>query len=129
MSETTMRRAGWVLSALFALFMLGASATPKLAGMAVANDTMVALGWTGSPILLIGMLELIGTLLFLFPPTAVLGGILLMGVFGGAISTQLRAGSPMASHTLFAVYLGVVMWLGLWLRDARFRTVFPLLRG
>ena len=35
----------------------------------------------------------------------------------------------MASHTLFAVYLGVVMWLGLWLRDARFRTVFPLLRG
>ena len=128
MSETTLIRTGWAFSALFALFMLGASVLPKLTGMAVADETMVALGWTGSPILLIGGLELLCTLLFLYPPTAVLGGILMMAIFGGAITTQLRAGSPLASHTLFAVYLGIVMWVALWLRDPRFRAVFPILR-
>lgn len=128
MSETTLIRTGWALSALFALFMLGASVLPKLTGMAVADETMVALGWTGSPILLIGGLELLCTLLFLYPPTAVLGGILMMAIFGGAITTQLRAGSPLVSHTLFAVYLGIVMWVALWLRDPRFRAVFPILR-
>ena len=128
MSETTLIRTGWAFSALFALFMLGASVLPKLTGMAVADETMVALGWTGSPILLIGGLELLCTLLFLYPPTAVLGGILMMAIFGGAITTQLRAGSPLTSHTLFAVYLGIVMWVALWLRDPRFRAVFPILR-
>ena len=128
MSETTLIRTGWALSALFALFMLGASVLPKLTGMAIADETMVALGWTGSPILLIGGLELLCTLLFLYPPTAVLGGILMMAIFGGAITTQLRAGSPLVSHTLFAVYLGIVMWVALWLRDPRFRAVFPILR-
>ena len=128
MSPKTQIRIGWLLSALFGLFMLGASVTPKLAGMAVADDMMVALGWTGSPIVLIGVLELVCTLLFLFPPTAVLGGILMMAILGGAITTHLRAGSPLPSHTLFGIYLGVLMWVALWLRDPRFRAVFPLIR-
>ena len=128
MSPKTQIRIGWLLSALFGLFMLGASVTPKLAGMAVADDMMVALGWTGSPIVLIGVLELVCTLLFLFPPTAVLGGILMMAILGGAITTHLRAGSPLPSHTLFGIYLGVLMWVALWLRDPRFRAVFPLMR-
>ena len=121
-------RIGWLMSGLFALFMIGASVVPKLGGMAVADETMVALGWTGSPILLIGVLELICTLLFLYPPTAVLGGILMMAIYGGAITTQLRADSPLASHTLFGLYLGVWMWVSLWLRDPRFREVFPIRR-
>ena len=128
MSPKTQIRIGWLLSALFGLFMLGASVTPKLAGMAVADETMVALGWTGSPIVLIGVLELVCTLLFLFPPTAVLGGILMMAILGGAITTHLRAGSPLPSHTLFGIYLGLLMWVALWLRDPRFRAVFPLMR-
>ena len=128
MSPKLQIRIGWLLSALFALFMIGTSVVPKLGGMAVADETMVALGWTGSPILLIGALELICTLLFLYPPTAVLGGILMMAIYGGAITTQLRAGSPLASHTLFGLYLGVWMWVSLWLRDPRFREVFPIRR-
>jgi hypothetical protein len=116
---------GWGLSILFALFMLGASVTPKLAGMPVAEETMVALGWADSPILLIGALELICTLLFLYPPTGLLGAVLMMAILGGAITTQLRAGSPLASHTLFGVYLGVLMWGGLILRDPHIRAVFP----
>lgn len=126
MSEAALVRIGWALSALFGLFMLGASVAPKLLGMAVATDTMAALGWPGAPILLIGSLELISTLLFLFPPTAVLGASLMMAILGGAITTQLRAGSPLASHTLFGIYLGVTMWGGLILRDPRVRAVFPL---
>lgn len=128
MTTKTITRIGWALSGLFALFMLGASVLPKLAGMAIADQTMVDLGWTGSPLLLIGTLELICTLLYLFPPTGLLGASLMMAILGGAITTQLRAGSPLASHTLFGIYLGVMMWGGLILRDKRLRAVFPWTR-
>ena len=128
MSETTLSRLGWVLSALFALFMLGASAAPKLFGMPIATDTMTALGWPEAPVLLIGCLELVLTLMFLYPPTAVLGAVQMMALLGGAMVTQIRAGSPLFSHTLFSIYLGVAMWGGLILRDRRIRAVFPFVR-
>ena len=128
MSESTLSRLGWTLSALFALFMLGASVAPKLMGMPIAQETMAALGWPDAPVVLIGVLELVCTLLFLFPPTGLLGAVLMMGILGGAIVTQLRAGSPLASHTLFGIYLGVAMWGGLILRDTRIRAVFPFTR-
>jgi hypothetical protein len=120
-----MSRLGWGLSLLFGLFMLGASVAPKLLGMPIAQETMAALGWSDAPIVLIGTLELLCTLLYLYPPTAVLGGTLMMAILGGAIATQIRAGSPLASHTLFGIYLGLAMWGGLWLRDPAFRAVFP----
>lgn len=108
--------------------MLGASAAPKLLGLAVVPQTMAALGWPEAPILLIGCLELVCTLLFLFPPTGVLGAVLMMAILGGAMVTQIRAGSPLFSHTLFGVYLGIMMWSGLILRDPRIRAVFPFVR-
>ena len=129
MSEKYMVWFGWVLSALFILFMLGASVLPKLSGMAIAPDTMTALGWANSPILLIGILELVCTLLYAIPFTSILGAVLMMGVLGGAITTQLRAGSPLFSHTLFGIYLGLIMWGGLWLRDPGLRALFPIRRG
>ena len=125
---TTTQKLGWGLSGLFGLFMLGASVTPKLTGMAAADESMVALGWTGSPLLLIGVLELVGTLLYLAPPTGVLGAALMMAIFGGAIATNLQGNAPLYSHTLFSVYLGILMWGGLILRDPRVRAVFPLVR-
>jgi hypothetical protein len=128
MSEKLMVWLGWVLSALFILFMLGASVYPKLAGLPVADETMTGLGWTNSPIVLIGSLELICTLLYAIPFTSILGAVLMMGVLGGAIATQLRAGSPLFSHTLFGIYLGLIMWGGLWLRDPRLRGLFPFRR-
>lgn len=128
MGEVMKVRLGWMLSGLFGLFMLGASVVPKLAGMPVAQETMAALGWPDAPLILIGSLELICTLLFLFPPTGLLGAVLMMAILGGAMVTQLRAGSPLASHTLFGIYLGVAMWGGLILRDPRIRRVFPLVQ-
>ncbi len=128
MSEKSKVWLGWVLSALFILFMLGASVYPKLSGMAIAPDTMTALGWADSPILLIGMIELVCTLLYALPLTSVLGAILMMGLLGGAMVTQIRADSPLFSHQLFSIYLGLVMWGGLWLRDPKLRALFPFRR-
>lgn len=128
MSETTMTRIGYVLSGLFALFMLGASVTPKLLGLPIADETMAALGWPPGYVLPIGILELTLTLLYIYPRTNVLASILFMGLFGGAMATQIRAGSPLFSHQLFSIYLGLFMWGGLWLRDPTLRALFPFRR-
>ena len=128
MSETTSRRIGYALSGIFVLFMLGASVTPKLLGMPIADETMAALGWPPGYVLPIGILELVLTLLYIYPRTNILASILFMGLFGGAMATQIRAGSPLFSHVLFSIYLGLFMWGGLWLRDATLRALFPFRR-
>ena len=116
---------GRVLSALFVLFMLGASAAPKLMGMPVADEIMIGLGWSPGYVLPIGILEVALTLLYIYRPTSVLGAILFMGLFGGAMATNLRADQPLFSHTLFSIYLALFMWGGLWLRDEKLRALFP----
>lgn len=125
MSEKTMRITGWVLTGLFALFMLGASVAPKLAGAEVATDTMRQLGWPDGYVLMIGVIELTCVLLYLYRRTSVLGAVLMMGLLGGAMATQIRVGSPLFSHILFSIYLGLFMWGGLWLRDPALRALFP----
>ena len=129
MSEVSMAWTGRVLSALFVLFMLGASVTPKLFGMQVADDTMRQLGWPDGYVLMIGIIELVLVLLYIFPKTSVLGAVLMMALLGGAMATQIRIGNPLFSHILFSVYLALFMWGGLWLRDLRIRTLFPIMRG
>lgn len=129
MNEKTMVRIGWLLSGLYVLFMLGASVTPKLAGMPAAEETMQALGWPTGYVMMIGVIELACVLLYLFPRTSVLGAVLTMGLLGGAMATQIRAGSPLFSHVLFSLYLGLFMWGGLWLRDPALRAIFPWRRG
>ena len=69
------------------------------------------------------------TLLYLVPATSLLGAVLMTGLLGGAIASQLRVDAPLLSHTLFGLYLGAVMWAGLWLRSPRLRDVFPLSFG
>ena len=108
--------------------MLGASVAPKLLGMAAAQDSLLALGWSDAPLMLIGVLELLATVLFLLPPTGLLGALLLMAIFGGAIATNLQGHADLYSHTLFSVYLGILMWAGLAMRDPRIRAIFPLVR-
>lgn len=125
MNSRTMTIAGWVLSGLFVLFMLGASVTPKLLGMPVADETMRQLGWPDGYVLMIGVIELVLVLLYVFPKTSVLGAVLMMALLGGAMATQIRAGSPLFSHQLFSIYLGLFMWGGLWLRDQPLRAIFP----
>lgn len=113
------------LTAAFALFMLAASIAPKLAGADVAGDALTALGWRAESALPIGLVELGCLLLYLWPRTSVLGAVLTTALLGGAMATQLRVGSPIFSHTLFSVYLGLVMWGGLWLRDPVLQALYP----
>ena len=78
---------------------------------------------------MIGVIELACLVLYLVPRTSLLGAVLMMGLLGGAMATQIRVGSPLFSHTLFSVYLGLFMWGGLWLRDSRLRALFPVARA
>jgi len=66
------------------------------------------------------------TALYAWPRTAVLGAVLLTGLMGGAIASHLRLGDPIFTHTLFGLYLGLLTWGGLYLRDARLRALIPL---
>lgn len=118
---------GRVFSGLVALFLL-VDIVMKLARMAPAIEGTAQLGY--SPSLLVPLGVLLGTCLVLYvlPRTAVLGAILLTGYLGGAVATQVRVGNPLFSHVLFPVYLGVLIWAGLLLRDARLRSLLPLVR-
>lgn len=117
---------GRALTALFALFMFGASIAPKLLGMPVAAETIQALGWSPDYVLMIGLFELTFTVLYLIPRTSVLGAVLMTALLGGAMATHIRVGSPLLSHTLFSIYLALFMWGGLWLRSPALRAVFPI---
>jgi hypothetical protein len=125
MKATALVWVGRVLSTLFVLFMLGASAAPKLMGMPIADEIMNQLGWPPGYVLGIGIIELTLTLLYIYRPTSVLAAVLFMGLFGGAMATHMRAESPLFSHTLFSIYLALFMWGGLWLRDEKLRALFP----
>jgi DoxX-like family len=126
MNTPAMLWTGRILTGLFALFMLGASIAPKLLGMPVAEETMAQLGWPSGFALMIGVIELTCLVLYLIPRTSVLGAVLMMALFGGAMATQIRVGNPLFSHILFSLYLALFMWGGLWLRDERLRSLLPM---
>jgi hypothetical protein len=120
--------AGYIISGLPALFLL-VDAIGKFVKPAPVVDGTLALGYPENVILPLGIILLISTLLYLIPQTSVLGAILLTGYLGGAVATHVRIGNPLLTHTLFPVYLGVLIWLGLYLRDVRLRALVPLRRG
>lgn len=115
---------GRVLSGLVILFLLFDGAI-KLIPLDIVVETSRQLGIPTNLAVTLGVLTLLGTLLYAYPQTSVLGAILLTGYLGGAIYVHVRAGSPLFSHTLFGVYLGILLWAGLYLRDERLRLIFP----
>ena len=94
----------------------------------VAGYLLTALGYPADTVLWIGMIELVCLALYLVPRTAVLGAILLTGHLGGAIATHVRVGSPLLSHTLFPIYVALLLWGGLYLREPRLRELVPFRR-
>jgi hypothetical protein len=128
MNTPAMLWTGRALTGVFALFILGASVAPKLLQLPIADETMTQLGWPPGYVLMIGLIELTCLVLYLIPRTSVLGAVLMMGLLGGAMATQIRVGNPLFSHILFSIYLGLFMWGGLWLRDPRLRALFPFAR-
>ena len=118
--------AGWVMTGLLALFMLGASAAPKLLNSSLAIEPLQVVGWPVKYLLLIGVIEVVCTILYVIPKTALLGAVLLTALLGAALAANLRVDNPLFSHTLFSVYLGIFAWVALWLREPRLRDLFPL---
>jgi hypothetical protein len=120
---------GRLLSSLVVLF-LAMDAAMKIAALPIVAETAPTIGWTADPGFwqAIGLLLLAITALYAWPPTAVLGAVLLTGYLGGAVATHVRVGHPLFSHVLFGVYLGIALWGGLWLRDGRVRALLPVLR-
>jgi hypothetical protein len=115
---------GRILSGLVIVFLLFDGAI-KLIPLDIVIETSRQLGIPTDLAVMLGVLTLIGTVLYAWPRTSVLGAILLSGYLGGAIYVHVRAGSPLFSHTLFGVYLGIMIWGGLYLRDERLRLIFP----
>jgi len=115
---------GWIMSALPALFLLVDGAM-KLVKPDVVVKATVDLGYAESVIVPLGVVLLACTILYLIPPTAVLGAILLTGYLGGAVATHVRAGQG-AFEILFPVIFGALLWGGLVLRDERLRALVPL---
>ena len=118
---------GRVMSAIVILFLIF-DAVIKLIPIAPVIDSMAELGYPATSVIArsLGVITLACALLYAWPRSAVLGAILMTGLLGGAIATHLRVGSPVFTHLLFGVYLGLLAWGGLFLRDPRLRAMIPL---
>jgi hypothetical protein len=116
---------GYVISALPALFLL-LDAVGKFIKPAPVVEGTVQLGYTESVILPLGIVLLVCTLVYLIPRTSILGAILLTGYLGGAVATHVRISNPLFTHTLFPIYVGALVWGGLFLREDRLRGLIPL---
>lgn len=114
-------RVGWVLTALVGLFLL-VDGGGRLAGFAPYVEGMTTFGYAVSLAPWVGLTLLLSTILMLVPPTAILGCILVTGYLGGATATQVRVHDP---WFLFPVVLGVIAWLGVYLREPRLRNLLP----
>jgi DoxX-like protein len=123
------RWTGRVLSSLVIVFLLFDGAI-KLVPWPIVTETMDRIGYGSSETLArtLGIITVACTVLYAIPPTSILGAILLTGYLGGAIASHVRIDSPLFSHTLFGLYLGLMVWGGLWLRDRSLRGLMPLRR-
>jgi hypothetical protein len=116
--------AGRIISGLVVLFLLF-DGVAKLMKAAPVLEACTRLGIPQNLVVGIGTVLLACVAVYVIPHTSVLGAILLTGYLGGAVATQLRAGSPLFD-TLFPVIFGVLIWAGIFLRDNRLRTFVPL---
>lgn len=117
--------AGRIISALPILFLLFDASMKLIKTVPVVEGT-VKLGYQESTIVPLGIVLLVCTVLYAIPQTSVLGAMLLTGYLGGAVATHVRVGDPLLTHVLFPVYMGILVWLGLYLREPRLRALAPL---
>ena len=116
--------AGRIVGGFVALFLL-VDGVAKLFKPAFVVDATVKLGYSESVIVPLGVVLVACTILYLIPVTSVLGAILLTGYLGGAVATHVRTGEGMFP-IIFPIIMGIMLWLGLYLRDTRLRTLVPL---
>ena len=122
MKSSKSKLAGWILSGLLALFLVGPSAMGKFVDWEGKDLMFEKLGLTNELVQKIGVLEIVLAVLFIIPRTGFLGAILLTGYFGGAILTHLRIGDSI----VFVVCFAVLLWICLGLRQPE---IFALALG
>lgn len=123
-ASRTARIAGWIATGAVGLF-LGVDAVGKILELPPVVAATSGLGYPEDLIRPLGVLLLLLTLAYLHPRTAVLGAVLLTAYLGGAVASQLRVGAPFPSHVLFGVYVGILLWGGIALRDFRVAAFLP----
>jgi DoxX-like family len=116
--------AGRIISGLLVLFLVFDGVTKAIKTPQVVEAT-VRVGFPESTIIGMGIALLVSTALYVIPRTSVLGAILLTGYLGGATATNVRAGTGVF-NTCFPIIFGVLVWLGLYLRDSRLRALITL---
>ncbi|CAN5481434.1 DoxX family protein [soil metagenome] len=122
MKSKRSRWAGRIVSGLAAVFLTFDGAI-KLSHVQSVADAHRQLGIPMHLAPAIGVIELACLALYLVPRSAVLGAVLLTGYLGGAVAIHMRLEDPLVSHTLFPIYVGVLCWVGLYLRDPRVRAL------
>ena len=112
---------GRVISALPAIMLLfGASLNLMRSPMAVQG--LAKYGYPAGALIPIGIAALVSTILYIIPQTAVFGAVLLTGYLGGATATHVHAGEPFSMPVL----CGILVWIGLYLREPRLSGLVPL---
>lgn len=130
MTDTISKSRLWtarIMSGLVILLMLFDSIFKFIQPDPVIEGSL-ELGYAEHHIVVMGILGLLSILLYAYPRTAILGAVLLTGYLGGAIATHVRVDNPLFSHILFPVYVAVLAWGGIWLRNARLRALIPFQR-
>lgn len=113
--------AGWILSGLLALLLIGASASAKLTAWEGKSEMFAKIGWSENGMFWIGIVEVSVTILFLIPRTSFIGAILLAAYLGGATATHVRMEEPF----FIPIIVGIAAWVALGLRNpAVFRLAF-----
>jgi hypothetical protein len=115
---------GWALTVLLSLALFASATTKFLPPSKEMEEGMAKSGLTVQKVRVIGVVEIACTILFLIPPTAVLGAVLLTGYFGGATFAHVAGNEPVYIPILF----GVLAWLAIFFRDGRLRALLPLRR-
>jgi DoxX-like family len=129
-TEPPSKKAVWTgraMSVLVILF-LTMDAVMKLVDPSFVQDANKQLDYSSGFDRPLGLLLLAITVLYALPATTFSGPVLMTGYLGGAVASHFRIGSPLFSHILFAVYIGILAWGGMWLRDTRPRRLFPFSR-
>jgi hypothetical protein len=124
-SRISRRAGGRIVTGLGVAFLIFDTVVKFTTVDAVANAN-AQLGFPSGYIAGVGVLEAICLAIYLIPRTSIVGAVIFTGYLGGAIALHTRVGNPLFSHVLFPVYIATLLWLGLYLRDARLRAIATL---
>lgn len=114
----------YILSGIAVLFMIFDTGI-KVIRESHAVEGTIQLGYPDSAVVTLGIIEAVCLALYLIPRTSIFGMILMTGYLGGAVATHVRLGNPLFSHILFSVYIAILLWGGLYLREPRLRELIP----